>query len=106
MKPCKHLTADTNHIFYWHTKISQLIEQDLPESLQAAFEKAMNFEARILMKQTINTRRMNEVNQIDVTNYDEDFEVNEATAPATQQLYITRTTTTMEHQIHQEHTPG
>ena len=52
--------------------------QDLPESLQAAFEKAKNFEPRILTKQTINTRRMNEVNQIDVTNYDEDFEVNEA----------------------------
>ena len=52
--------------------------QDLPESLQAAFEKAMNFEPCILTKQTINTRRMNIVNQIDVTNYDEDFEVNEA----------------------------
>ena len=52
--------------------------QDLPESLQAAFEKAMNFEAHILTKQTINTRRMNEVNQVDVTNYDEDFRVNEA----------------------------
>ena len=52
--------------------------QDLPESLQAAFEKAMNFEPCILTKQTINTRRMNEVNQIDVTNYDEDFKVNEA----------------------------
>ena len=52
--------------------------QDLPESLQAAFEKATNFEPRILTKQTINTRRMNEVNQIDITNYDEDFEVNEA----------------------------
>ena len=52
--------------------------QDLPESLQAAFEKAMNFEPCILTKQTINTRRMNEVNQIDITNYNEDFEVNEA----------------------------
>ena len=38
----------------------------------------MNFEPQIFTKQTINTRRMNEVNQIDVTNYDEDFEVNEA----------------------------
>ena len=52
--------------------------QDLPESLQAAFEKATNFKPHILTKQTINTRRMNKVNQIDVTNYDEDFEVNEA----------------------------
>ena len=52
--------------------------QDLPESLQTAFEKAVNFEPHILTKQTINTRRMNEVNQIDVTNYDEDFKINEA----------------------------
>ena len=52
--------------------------QDLPESLQTAFEKAINFEPCILTKQTINTRRMNKVNQIDITNYDEDFEVNEA----------------------------
>ena len=102
--------------------------QDLPESLQAAFEKATNFEPHILTKQTINTRRMNKVNEVDVTNYNEDFDVNEAhietliikvriviptikiktktmvitiipaTAPATQGLDITRTTTTMEHQ--------
>ena len=52
--------------------------QDLPVPLQAAFEKATNFEPCILTKQTINTRRMNEVNQIDVTQYDEEFEVNEA----------------------------
>ena len=52
--------------------------QDLPESLQAPFEKAMNFEPRILTKQTINTRRMNEINQVDVTNYDEDFKLSEA----------------------------
>ena len=52
--------------------------QDLPESLQVVFEKAMNFKPHILTKQTINTRRMNEVNQIDVTNYDENFEVNES----------------------------
>ena len=52
--------------------------QDLPKSLQAALEKAMNFKPHILAKQTINTRRMNEVNQIDITNYNEDFEVNEA----------------------------
>ena len=104
-KPCKHITAGTSHIFEWaypgitiddagsrtqciqyssslHGKLGDEMEgrfnQDLPESLQAAFEKAMNFEPHILTKQTINTRRMNEVNQIDITNYDEDFEVNEA----------------------------
>ena len=59
-------------------EIEGRFNQDLPESLQTAFEKAMNFEPHILTKQTINTRRMNEVNQIDVTNYDEDFEINEA----------------------------
>ena len=93
----------------------------------------MNFEPCILTKQTINTRRMNEVNQIDITNYDEDFEVHEAhiwnhtykgknydpncqkkpgtmlitiipaTAPATQQLDTTRTTTTMECQTPRTH---
>ena len=52
--------------------------QDLHKSLQAAFEKAMNFEAHILTNQTINTRRMNKVNQVDITNYDEDFEINES----------------------------
>ena len=65
-----------------YSKLGNEIEvrfnQDLPESLQATFEKAMNFEPCILTKQTINTRRMNEVNQVDVTNYDENFEVNEA----------------------------
>ena len=52
--------------------------QDLPESLQAAFKKAMNFEPCILTKQTINTRRMNEVNQIDVSLCDDEFKVNKA----------------------------
>ena len=87
--------------FNWHTQTSQLMtldpghyasslhgklggemegrfNQDLPESLQTTFEKAMNFEPHILTKQTIHTRRMNEVNQIDVTHYDEKLEVNEA----------------------------
>ena len=40
--------------------------QDIFEYLQAAFKKATNFEPHILTKQTIDTRRMNEVNQIDV----------------------------------------
>ena len=49
-----------------HDKLGDEMEgrfnQDLPESLQIAFEKAMNFETHILTKQTINTRKMNEVN--------------------------------------------
>ena len=65
-----------------HGKLGDEMEgrfnQDLPESLQAAFKKAMNFEPCILTKQTINTRRMKEVNQIDVTQCDDEFEVNEA----------------------------
>ena len=75
----------TQYIHYassLHGKLGNEMEgrfnQDLPESLQAAFEKAMNFKPHILTKQTINTRRMNEVNQIDVTHHDEEFEVNEA----------------------------
>ena len=52
--------------------------QDLPESLQAAFEKATNFKPHILTKQTINTRKMNEVNQINVTQCDDEFKVIEA----------------------------
>ena len=52
--------------------------QDLPESLQAAFEKAMNFEPRILTKQNIITRRMNEVNQINVSHCNNEYEVNKA----------------------------
>ena len=52
--------------------------QDLPESLQAAFKKATNFKPCILTKQSINTRRMNKVNQIDVTQCDDEFEVNDA----------------------------
>ena len=48
------------------------------ESLQAVFKKAMNFKPCILTKQTINTRRMNQVNQIDATQCDDEFEVNQA----------------------------
>ena len=65
-----------------HGKLGDEMEgrfnQDLPESLQATFEKATNFKPHILTKQTINMRRMNEVNQIDVSLCDDEFEVNEA----------------------------
>ena len=52
--------------------------QELPDNLWAAFEKAVNFEPRVLTKQGINTRRVNEVNHIDVSNDYQEFEVNEA----------------------------
>ena len=65
-----------------HSKLGDKMEgrfnQDLPESLQAAFKKAINFESHILTKETINMRRMNEVNQIDISLCDDEFKVNEA----------------------------
>ena len=51
--------------------------QDLPENLQTAFEKAMNFEPRIITKQSINSRKIHEVNHIDVGHEDE-IEINGA----------------------------
>ena len=52
--------------------------QDLPENLHAAFEKATNFEPHIITKQSINERRVHEVNHIDVTQGLEEIEINEA----------------------------
>ena len=51
--------------------------QDLPENLQTAFEKATNFELQIITKQSINSRKIHEVNHIDVGHEDE-IEFNEA----------------------------
>ena len=50
---------------------------DLPENLQMTFEKATNFEPRIITKQSINRRKIHEVNHIDVGQEDE-IEINEA----------------------------
>ena len=52
--------------------------QDLPENLHAAFEKAVNFEPRIITKQSIKERRVHDVNHIDVTQVPEEIEINEA----------------------------
>ena len=52
--------------------------QDLPENLQTAFEKATNFEPRIITKQNINNRKVHEINHIDVTQGDDEIEINEA----------------------------
>ena len=49
--------------------------QELPDNLQAAFQRAVNFEPRVLTKQLINTRKVNEVNHIDVSNCDDYQEV-------------------------------
>ena len=51
--------------------------QDLPENLQTAFKKATNFEPLIITKQSINSRKIHEVNHIDIGHEDE-IEINEA----------------------------
>ena len=53
--------------------------QDLPENLQMAFEKAVNFEPRSITKQSINSRKIHEVNHIDIGQEDE-IEINKAHA--------------------------
>ena len=52
--------------------------QRLPKNLQEAFKRAMAFEPRILTKQCIHTRKVNEVNHIDISSNYQEFEVNEA----------------------------
>ena len=65
-----------------HGKLGEEMEgwfnQELPDKLQSAFKKALNFEPMILTKQCINTRRVNEVNHINVSSDYQEFEVNEA----------------------------
>ena len=51
--------------------------QDLPENLQTAFEKAMNFEPWIITKQRINNRKIHEVNHIGITHGEDEVEINE-----------------------------
>ena len=51
--------------------------QDLPENLQMTFEKAANFKPRVITKQSINSRKIHEINQIDIGQEDE-IEINEA----------------------------
>ena len=58
-------------------KMTGRFNQDLPENLQMAFEKAMNFKPQIITKQSINSRKIHEVNHIDVGHEDE-IEINEA----------------------------
>ena len=51
--------------------------QDLPENLQTAFEKAMNFKPQTITKQSINSRKIHEVNQVD-SGHEDEIEINEA----------------------------
>ena len=59
-------------------KMTGRFNQDLPENLQTAFEKATNFEPRIITKQSINNRKVHEVNHIDITQREDEVEINEA----------------------------
>ena len=58
-------------------KMTGRFNQDLPENLQMAFEKTVNFEPQIITKQSINSRKIHEVNHIDVGQEDE-IEINKA----------------------------
>ena len=59
---------------YWklRDKITGRFNQDLPENLQT------NFEPRIITKQSINNRKVHEVNHIDITHGEDEVEINEA----------------------------
>ena len=59
-------------------KMTGRFNQDLLENLQMAFEKATNFEPRIITKQSINNRKVHEVNHIDITHREGEVEINEA----------------------------
>ena len=58
-------------------KMTGRFNQDLPENLQTAFKKAANFKPWIITKHSINSRKIHEVNHIDVGHEDE-MEINEA----------------------------
>ena len=58
-------------------EMTSRFNQDLPENLQMAFEKATNFEPWIITKQSINNRKIHEVNHINIRHEDE-VEINEA----------------------------
>ena len=58
-------------------KMTGRFNQDLPENLQTAFEKATNFEPQIITKQSINSRKVHEVNHIDI-GHEDDIQINEA----------------------------
>ena len=59
-------------------KMTGRFNQDLPENLQTAFEKAMNFKPWIITKQSINNRKVHKVNHIDMTQGEDEVEINEA----------------------------
>ena len=52
--------------------------QRLPDNLQDAFNRAMDFEPRVLTLQRIHTQNVNEINHIDVSSNYQEFEINKA----------------------------
>ena len=52
--------------------------QDLPENLHTVFEKAANFEPCIITKQSIKKRKVHDINHIDITQCQDEIEINEA----------------------------
>ena len=74
-------TASTmHHLLYGKLgdEMTGRLNQDLPENLQTAFKKALNFEPCIITKQSINERKVHDINQIDVTSCQDEIEINEA----------------------------
>ena len=59
-------------------KMSGRFNQDLPENLQMAFKNTTNFEPWIITKQSINNRKVHEVNHIDITHGENEVEINKA----------------------------
>ena len=58
-------------------EMTSRFNQDLPENLQTAFEKATNFEPRIITKQSKHNKKIHEVNHINIAHEDE-VEINKA----------------------------
>ena len=65
-----------------HGKLGEELEgrfnQRLPDNLQDAFNRVVDFEPRILTLQCIHTWNVNEINHIDISSNYQEFEVNKA----------------------------
>ena len=59
-------------------KMEGRFNQRLPKNLQEAFERAMDFEPRILIRQYIHTRKVYESSHIDISSDCQEFKVSEA----------------------------
>ena len=59
-------------------EMTSRFNQDLPENLHTVFEKAANFKPHIITKQSINERRVHDINRVYVTSGQEEIEINEA----------------------------